>query len=84
MNELYKDVFEARNSEDEQEVKLRSIWKDDSPVSVFHNGKMENNWKIKGVFAKEGSEPLRVRVANKDGTFQLLITAEEFLKWQGK
>jgi hypothetical protein len=80
--ELYKDIFEARNPEDEQEVKIRNMWKEDVPIFVFYDGKMEKGWKIKGVFAKEENEPLRVRISSPEATHMVMVNADDFLKWQ--
>jgi hypothetical protein len=43
---------------------------------------MEKGWKIKGVFAKEGNEPLRVRILSPEATHMVMVNADDFLKWQ--
>ena len=81
-NELYRNHFEPKNPQDEREVKLRKMWKEEKKVSVLFGGKTEDGWRISGIFGGEDGEPLKVRSINPDQTRMMMADADEFLSWQ--
>ncbi len=80
--EFKANPFEVKNPEDEREVKLRKMWKEETKLSVLFEDKMENGWRIVGIFGGEDSEPLKVRLINPDQTRMMMAGADELLKWQ--
>ena len=76
-NELYRELFKPENPDDPQDVLLMNMWKERRPIKVNFEDKIEDGWRIVGVFHTDNG--IKVRSMNPDGTRMLLVDADKFL-----